>query len=163
MAETEEEEDSSTTEHTEVSSLFEEAFAIANNYQTNKFMVLDLLPFSQSRSQRTSRPSPSSQTPETARKLVSGVEASSQEVVDSVEAVATHEVVGVNSRESVKAVEDNRATMATTTGAVAVLRVEEDDLAGRITTSHRGIAMLRSTLSQIGRCWRRLTSTVLLS
>lgn len=161
MAETEGEEDSSTTEHTEVRSLFEEAFAIANNYQTNKFMVPDLLPSSQSRLQRTSHPSPSLQTPETARKRVLGVEASSQEVVDSVEAVATHEEVEVSSKESVKAVEDNRASMATTTGVVAVLRVEDDDSAGRTTTSHREIAMLRSTLSQTGRCWRRLTSTVL--
>jgi hypothetical protein len=80
--------------------------------------------------------------------------------VDSAEAVAMPEEAGPASNESVKAVEDKHTTTTTAVGAVVVL-VVEGDLDGRITTSHSATVMLLSTLSLIGRCWRRLISTVL--
>jgi hypothetical protein len=42
---------------------------------------------------------------------------------------------------------------------VVVEREVAEDLAGRTTTSHNGIAMRLSTSSLTGRCWRRLIST----
>jgi hypothetical protein len=115
------------------------------------------LPFS---SPRMSRLSPLSATLAIQQRLDLVVAVSSPVDVDSAEAVAMPEEAGPASNESVKAVEDKHTTTTTAVGAVVVL-VVEGDLDGRITTSHSATVMLLSTLSLIGRCWRRLISTVL--
>jgi hypothetical protein len=127
-------------------------------------MEPELLRFLLCNWQKTSLHFPLSATPVILQRLASDEVESSQEGGVSVADVATQEEAEVNSKELVKAEEVNRvATINMTLEVVAEVLVEDDDLDGRITTSHNEIVMHLSILNRIGKCWRRLISTVWLS
>jgi len=73
------------------------------------------------------------------------------------------EVVGDNFRELEDEVANKGVTTTITTGEAVAVHVVGGDLAGRIMTSRNETAMLLSTSSLTGRCWRRLISTAWLS
>lgn len=83
------------------------------------------------------------------------------EDVDNVEDVEMAGVVAAGSRRSAVVVVHNITT--TMIEADVEVHVVDEDLAGKTTTSHSGIVMHLLTSSRTGKCWRRLTSIVLLS
>jgi hypothetical protein len=125
-------------------------------------MALVLLLFSLFSSPKTNPPSPLSPTLATLQRLVDVVEFSQEDVVN--EAEESMPVVEEALSRELEVDEVARKDTATMIPAeVVVVPEEDDDSDGKITTSHKEIAMLLSTLSQTGRCWRRLTSTAWLS
>ena len=110
---------------------------------------------------KMSHPSPLSAIPATQRRRDSGEVRRLLEDGANVVDVPIRGVAGDN----FKGLEDEVVNSITTMMRVeaVVVRVVGDDLAGRITTSRSATVMLQSISSLIGRCWRRLISTVWLS
>lgn len=90
------------------------------------------------------------------------VEEPSLEDADSVVEEEMPGAAEANSNE-LEDVVDNKVTAATIPVVEEVVRAVGESSAGKIMTSHKETAMHLSTLSQTGKCWRRLILTVWLS
>lgn len=88
----------------------------------------------------------------------------SQEAEDNAVDVAIQEAVGDSFRELDKAEVVNKlATVIMIVAVVGAVLEADDDLDGRITTSHSEIEMRLSISNQIGKCLKRLILIVWLS
>lgn len=130
--------------------------------EINKFMApVHLLSLPFHNLLKMSPPSPLSAIPATRRRRDSGVVQPSLEDGVNVVDVPIRGAAGGNFKE----LEDEAVSSIITMmrGEAVVVRVVEDDLAGKITTSRSATVMLPSISSLTGRCWRRLISTAWLS
>ena len=82
------------------------------------------------------------------------------EVGDNEVVVVTPEVDADSSKELVDEVDNKDMATNMTVGEVVEVLGADDDLAGRIMTSRNATVMHPSTSSLIGRCWKKLISTV---
>ena len=129
-----------------------------DHLQINRHTVLVDHQYSQSNSLKTKLLSPLSATPATQQRPDLDEEETLLEDEVKGEDVAIPGGVVLDSKKSEVVVDNNTTTLTTEVEEEAL--VVDEDLVGKTTINHSATAMLLSTSSLIGRCWRRLISTV---